>query len=69
MCNNFKDYRKTFDEKRNKNRCQINELLTNIYKKYFIYTKMVHTATYVENNMGLEVEVTSCVKDKRKNVC
>ena len=30
---------------------------------------MVHTATYVENNMGLEVEVTSCVKDKRKNVC
>ena len=29
---------------------------------------MVHTATYVENNMGLEVEVTSCVKDKRKNV-
>ena len=30
---------------------------------------MVHTATYVENNMGLEVEVTSRVKDKRKNVC
>ena len=30
---------------------------------------MVHTATYVENNMGLEVEVTSYVKDKRKNVC
>ena len=29
---------------------------------------MVHTATYAENNMGLEVEVTSCVKDKRKNV-
>ena len=27
---------------------------------------MVHTATYIENNMGLEVEVTSYVKDKRK---
>ena len=27
---------------------------------------MVHTATCVENNMGVEVEVTSYVKDKRK---
>ena len=25
---------------------------------------MVHAATHIENNMGSEVEVTSCNKDK-----
>ena len=29
---------------------------------------MVHAATPVENNMGSEVEATSCSKDKGKNV-
>ena len=29
---------------------------------------MVHAATHVENNIGSEVEVTSCSKDKGKNV-
>ena len=29
---------------------------------------MVHAATYVENNIGSEVEVNSCSKDKGKNV-
>ena len=27
---------------------------------------MVHAATHFEKNMGLEVEVTSCSKDKGK---
>ena len=27
---------------------------------------MVHTATLMENNMGSEVRVTSCSKDKEK---
>ena len=29
---------------------------------------MVHAATCVENNTGLEVEVTSCRKDKGKKL-
>ena len=29
---------------------------------------MVHAATLAENSMGSEVEVTSCSKDKGKNV-
>ena len=29
---------------------------------------MVLAATHVENNIGSEVEITSCSKDKEKNV-
>ena len=29
---------------------------------------MVHAATQVENDIGSEVEVTYCSKDKRKNL-
>ena len=29
---------------------------------------MMHAATHVKNNMGSEVEITSCSKEKGKNV-
>ena len=37
-------------------------------KKQFIKTKMVHAAIHVKNNMIPELEVTSCIKDREKNV-
>ena len=41
----FKGCRKTFNEKRNKNRSQINELFITIFsKKYFKKQKLVHAA-------------------------
>ena len=49
MCDIFKDYRKAFDEKLNKNRSQMNELVEQylVVKNKnlnFIKTKMVHAA-------------------------
>ena len=64
MLNFFKDCSKTFDKKRTKNRNQINELLTNIQQQ--IIHEIVDAATHVICNMGSEVEVTSCNKDKGK---
>ena len=58
MCDVFKDCRKTFDDKRSKNRSQI--------KKIFTKTKTMHAATLFENNMSSEMEVTSYSKGKGK---
>ena len=58
MCDVFKDCRKTFDDKRSKNRSQI--------KKIFTKTKTMHAATHFENNMSSEMEVTSYSKGKGK---
>ena len=46
MCDIFKDCRKAFDEKRDKNRSQINELVESYIVKNssFIKTNMLHAA-------------------------
>ena len=64
MCNIFKDCRNTFDERLNKNRSHINtaNLLKMIYK-------IKNGACGKKNNMGSEMEVTSCSQDKGKETC
>ena len=67
MCNIFTECRKTFDEKLNKNRSQINDLLINFYCN--IIHKNKNGACCDENNMGSEVEIIACSKDKWKKTC
>ena len=66
MCDIIKDCRKAFDEKCNTNRNQLNELV----EQYLV--KLVHKnkngACCDVNNMGPQVEVTSCSNDKGKHV-
>ena len=64
MCNIFKDCRKTFDEKRKKNRSHINT--ANLFK---IIHKSKNGAYREKNIMGSEVEVTSCSEGKGKKTC
>ena len=64
MCDIFKDCKKAFDEKRNKNRSQTNELV-----EWYLVYKDKNVACCNENNMGSEVEATSRSKDKRKKTC
>ena len=66
----LKNYRKAFDGKRNKNGSQINELIEQYFiKNSKIFHKDKNGACCNENNMGSEVEVTFCSKDKgKKNV-
>ena len=61
MCNIFKDCRKTFDEKRKKNRSHINT--ANLFK---IIHKSKNGGCREKNIMGSEVEVTSCSEGKGK---
>ena len=63
MCGIFKDCRKAFDEKSNKNKSNQWAGWAIFSKKLFVKTKMVHAATKIilaqkyENNIGSEVEV------------
>ena len=63
----FKDCRKTFDKKRNRNGSQINELVEQQFiKNSKMFYKDKYGACSNENNLGSEVEVTFCSKDKGK---
>ena len=67
MCNIFKQCRKAFDEKRNRNGSQINELVEQQFtKNNKIFRKDKNGAQSGESNMSSEVEVTFCSKDKGK---
>ena len=64
MCNIFKDCRNTFDERLNKNRSHINSA-----NRIKIINKNKNGACRKKNNMGSEMEVTSCSEDKGKETC
>ena len=67
MCDVFKDCRKTFDKNCDKNRWAVDELFEHYLVK--IVHKNKNRACCNENNMGLEVKVASCIKDKGKKTC
>ena len=65
MCDIFKECKKAFNEKRNKKGSQINNLVEYQFTKNSkIVYKDKNGSCCDENNMGSEVEVTFCSKDK-----
>ena len=65
MCDIFKGCRKAFGEKRNTNGSQINELVEQKFTKNSkIFCKDKNGEQCDESNMGSDVEVTFCSKDK-----
>ena len=63
LCDIIKNCRKAFEEKCNKSRSRIDELV-----EQYLVNKNKNGASWDVNNMDSEVEVTSCSKDKG-NIC